>query len=205
MSCTHARIMTFGEIANLFTENVSFQTSDRNLWKCYYNLFSGASQWTAFEKTHFSVKRFAISLIAILDDVFLNDISSICCSLFPIQPLHTSRFLVSNIEARVKKLEEEKNLNASKGGFWDEFEVRSLSYNCGSLWVIGIVSTRLVCTYPCIRKPCNIQNIYSQYVLDVATLTQQYTRYFFRCISAILSLLCKSFLHNSSMCRQKQW
>ena len=69
------------------------------------------------------------------------------CFLFPIQPLHTSRFLVSNIEARVKKLEEEKNLNASKGGFWDEFEVRSSSYKCGSLWVVGIVSTRLVCTY----------------------------------------------------------
>ena len=78
---------------------------------------------------------------------------------------------MSNIEARVKKLEEEKNLNASKGGFWDEFEVRSSSYKCGSLWVIGIVSTRFVCTYPCIRKPCNIQNICSQYDLDSATLT----------------------------------
>ena len=76
----------------------------------------------------------------------MMEISSNCCFLFPIQPLHTSRFLVSNIEARVKKLEEEKNLNASKGGFWDEFEVRLSSFKCGSLWVIGIVSSRLVCT-----------------------------------------------------------
>ena len=30
---------------------------------------------------------------------------------------------MSNIEDRVKKLQEEQNLNAaSKGGFWDEFE-----------------------------------------------------------------------------------
>ena len=33
--------MAIREIANLFTENVSFQTWSR-LWKCYYNLFSGA-------------------------------------------------------------------------------------------------------------------------------------------------------------------
>ena len=40
-----------------------------------------------------------------------------------LQPLHTSRFLVSNIEDRVRTLQEEGNLSAaSKGGFWDEFE-----------------------------------------------------------------------------------
>ena len=107
------------------------------------------------------------------------------CCLFPIQPLHTSRFLVSNIEARVKKLEEEKNLNASKGGFWDEFEVRSSSYQCGILWVIGIVCTRLVCTYPYTCKPCSIQNICSQYVLDSAILTEKSTRCFSQFISVI--------------------
>ncbi|KAF6025251.1 csw [Bugula neritina] len=38
------------------------------------------------------------------------------------QPLHTSRFLVSDIEDRVKKLQEDHGMSANKGGFWDEFE-----------------------------------------------------------------------------------